>query len=188
LACTEPCLDLGRGVGVAGHSWGGYLSLMCMVHGGGACVATDKEAPFSCGVASASISDFLVQQQNTEVRYFDYALMGGWVYELSVAARALRASPATYAANLKGPLLVLHGETDKDVPFEQIGNFVLAAKRSAHSGARVTYVSYPGEGHSMAGWASSAQNDALKKIRDFLRVNLKPWDFTDNPHGYLTTY
>ena len=33
-----------------------------------------------------------------------------------------------------------------------------------------------------------AQADVLDRLRTFLRVNLKPWDFTDNPHGDLTAY
>jgi pimeloyl-ACP methyl ester carboxylesterase len=171
-------LDLSRGVGVAGHSWGGYLALLAMVQ---------NDSPFSCGVASAGISDWKVQQAGTEVRYFDYALMGGWVYEAAIAERAARASPVTYAANLRAPLLVLHGEADRDVPFEQIGPFVEAAKRSVHSGAKVTYVTYPGDGHGMRNWGGVG-SDPMQRIRDFLRVNLKPWDFTDNPHGDLTTY
>ena len=36
---------------------------------------------FSCGIAMAGIADWFVQQRHTEVRYYDYALMGGWVYE-----------------------------------------------------------------------------------------------------------
>ena len=30
MTATDARVDLRRGVGVAGHSWGGYLSLMCM--------------------------------------------------------------------------------------------------------------------------------------------------------------
>ena len=30
MTVTDARVDLRRGVGVAGHSWGGYLSLMCM--------------------------------------------------------------------------------------------------------------------------------------------------------------
>ena len=38
------------------------------------------------------------------------------------------------------------------------------------------------------GWAPATQADALQRMRDFLRIHLKPWDFTDNPHGDLTAY
>merc|ERR1712232_1552127 len=101
---------------------------------------------------------------------------GGWVYEPAVVERARRASPISHATELRAPLLVLHGERDVDVPFEQIAPFVEAAKRSSHARASVKYVSYPGEGHAMQG--TEAQKDVLHQIEDFLRVNLKPLDFT----------
>jgi dipeptidyl aminopeptidase/acylaminoacyl peptidase len=170
-------LDLSRGVAVGGHSWGGYLAFMCMVKG--------KNA-FSCGIATAGITDWKIQQRCTEVRYYDYALMGGWVYEDSVAQRATNASPITHAANLSAPLLVLHGGSDIDVPFSQIPTFVEAARRSLHPNASVEYHAYPGEGHGISGTA--AQADFLSRVETFLRINLKPWDFTDNPHGDLTAY
>jgi len=177
---VEPRLDTSRGVAVAGHSWGGYLASMCLLqHVGG-------ESVFSCGVSMAGIADWYVQQRHTEVRYYDYALMGGWVYEKEVAARAREASPITRAAELRAPILVLHGDKDIDVPFQQVPPFVEALRRSTHGGAAVEYHAYPGEGHGIAG--TEAQADVLDRLRTFLRVNLKPWDFTDNPHGEVAAY
>ena len=120
------------------------------------------------------------------MRYYDYALMGGWVYEKEVAARAREASPIARAAELRAPLLVLHGDKDVDVPFQQIPPFVDAARRSPHPGASVEYHAYPGEGHGMAG--TEAQADFLCRVKTFLRINLKPWDFTSNPHGEVAAY
>jgi len=77
-------------------------------------------------------------------------------------------------------------EADIDVPFSQIAPFVAEAQKASHPSAVVTSVTYPGEGHGMSGTA--AQKDVLKQLRDFLRINLKPWDFTDNPHGDVTAY
>ena len=72
------------------------------------------------------------------------------------------------------------------MPFSQIAPFVAEAKKAPHPSAVVTCVTYPGEGHGMSGTA--AQKDVLKQLSDFLRINLKPWDFTDNPHGDVTAY
>jgi dipeptidyl aminopeptidase/acylaminoacyl peptidase len=139
------------------------------------------------GICSAGIADWMVQQKETEVRYYDYALMGGWVYEDDVAKRALKASPITHAAELKGPLLILHGENDIDVPFSQIGKFVEALQnRPTNQKASVALKTYAGEGHGMSGTA--AQKGVLQTMEEFLRIHLKPWDFTDNPHGELTAY
>jgi len=178
----EPRLDLSRGIAVAGHSWGGYLAFMCMLESD-----TNGESVFSCGVAAAGITDWFVQQRHTEVRYYDYALMGGWVYEKEVQARARAVSPISKATNLRAPLLVLHGDKDQDVPFEQIPPFVQSAKSSPHPNACVEFHAYPGEGHGMSG-TSEVQSDYLRRIQTFLRIHLKPWDFTSNPHGDLTAY
>ena len=93
-------IDRSRGVGYAGHSWGGYLGLLA---------ATRLESPFSCVVASAGIADWAVQQKATEVRYYDRWLLGGWVYEEAVRARVARANPDP---KLRVPLLVTHGMVD----------------------------------------------------------------------------
>lgn len=61
----ELAYDLQRGVGVAGHSWGGYLAFMCLC-----CPPAETEFRFSCGVASAGITDWFIQQRYTEVRYY----------------------------------------------------------------------------------------------------------------------
>jgi hypothetical protein len=79
------------------------------------------------------------------------------------------------------------------VPFAQIASFVEVAKGKLgsqhpqpHQRPSIEFVSYPGEGHGMTGTA--AQKDVLKQMEQFLKVHLKPWNFTDNPHGDLTSY
>eukprot|EP00908_Phaeocystis_cordata_P003267 Transcript_13559.p1 GENE.Transcript_13559~~Transcript_13559.p1 ORF type:complete len:767 (+),score=240.76 Transcript_13559:97-2397(+) len=178
-------VDVSRGVGIAGHSWGGYLALRALT-------APAAKGAFACGVACAGIADWFCQQKGTEVRYYDYALMGGWVYEPAVAPRAKEQSPLTHAAALRAPLLVLHGEDDIDVPFAQAKAFVEAAQAARRppdpAAPALELVSFAGEGHGMGGWKPATQADALHRMRDFLRIHLKPWDFTDNPHGDLTAY
>ena len=41
-------------------------------------------------------------------------------------------------------------------------------------------------GHGMSAWPGKAK--IFQQIADFLRVHLRPWDFTDNPHGGVTAY
>ena len=143
-------------------------------------------------MACAGIADWFCQQRHTEVRYYDYALMGGWVYEPAIRERAKEQSPLTRADHLRSPLLVLLGEDDIDVPFAQARAFVDAARASRRSddpaAPALEFVSFKGEGHGMGGWKPATQGDALSRMRDWLRVHLKPWDFTDNPHGDLTAY
>ena len=55
--------------GVGGHSWGGYLTLMCMC-------APVAAGVFSCGMAGAAISDLNIQLRQTELRAYDRQILG----------------------------------------------------------------------------------------------------------------
>ena len=55
--------------------------------------------------------------------------------------------------------------------------------RVVETAPALEFASFAGEGHGMGGWTPATQADALQRMRDFLRIHLKPWDFTDNPHG-----
>jgi dipeptidyl aminopeptidase/acylaminoacyl peptidase len=161
------CADTSRGVGIGGRSWGGYLTLMAV---------TRAPEVFSCAVAGAAISDWTVQQAQTETRAYDHWLVGGWLYEREALARDR--SPVTHADRIKAPLLVYHGEADLNVPFAQIGPFVDKARQA---GAAVEYVTYPLEGHSNR--LPKNQQDVLERTGAFFRRHLQPWNFRDNPPG-----
>jgi len=164
---TLPYVDLTRGVGVGGRSWGGYLTLMA---------ATQAPNDFSCAVAGAAISDWSIQQANTEVRYYDRWLVGGWVYEQP--DRVMQRSPVNFVERIKVPMLVYHGEEDADVPFAQIGEFVGKARQV---GVAIEYKSYRGEGHSNK--KPENRKDVLDRTRAFFRQHLQHWNFRDNPCG-----
>jgi dipeptidyl aminopeptidase/acylaminoacyl peptidase len=172
FARALPQVDTHRGIGVGGRSWGGYLTLMAV---------TQAPDTFSCAVAGAAISDWRVQQSRTEVRYYDHWLVGGWVYEQEERVR--ERSPITFADRITTPLLVYHGEEDRDVPFEQIGPFV---ERARAAGAPITFVSYPAEGHGNQ--LPEHQGDVLTRTAEFFRRYLQPWNVRDNPSGRQTQY
>ena len=100
--------------------------------------------------------------------------MGGWLYERAEHAR--ERSPIARADQIKTPLLVWHGEQDKDVPFAQIGPFMDRAKKA---GAPVEFVTYPNEGHGNQ--LPKHQHDVLERTRAFFRRHLHAWNFRDNP-------
>ena len=164
-------VDRSRGVGYAGHSWGGYLGLLA---------ATRAESPFSCVVASAGIADWAVQQKCTEVRYYDRWLMGGWCYEEAVRPRVARANPEPV---VRVPLLLAHGRADTDCPFAQIKTF---AEKAASPLLETLFLE--GEGHGPSGWSEEHRKAYFDAIARFLRQNLKPWNCVDNPHGDVTAY
>jgi dipeptidyl aminopeptidase/acylaminoacyl peptidase len=161
----HPAADTARGVGIGGRSWGGYLTLMAVTH---------APETFACAVAGAAISDWTVQQAQTETRAYDRWLVGGWLYERAALAR--ERSPIGAAGRVRAPLLVYHGEADLNVPFAQIGAFV---DRARQAGASVELVTYPLEGHSNQLPANQA--DVLEKTRAFFRRHLQPWNYHDNP-------
>ena len=77
------------------------------------------------------------------------------------------------------------------MPCAQVKAFVEAARAKRGddpSSPALEFVSFDGEGHGMGGWKPATRAAAFKHLRDFLRIHLKPWDFTDNPHGDLTAY
>jgi dipeptidyl aminopeptidase/acylaminoacyl peptidase len=77
---------------------------------------------------------------------------------------------------IKTPLLIYHGEEDRDVPFAQIGPFVEKARKA---GVNIEYVTYRAEGHSNI--KPENQQDTLDRVRAFFRRHLQPWNFRDNP-------
>jgi dipeptidyl aminopeptidase/acylaminoacyl peptidase len=164
-------IDAARGVGIAGRSWGGYLTLMAL---------TTAPDVFACGFAGAAVSDWAIQQAEGDVRYYDYWLLGGWAYNRPdlVAAR----SPITHVEGLRAPLLVTHGEADPNVPPGQMRTFV---ERALAAGKQVDAHWYPHEGHVLA--LRDNQQDELERMVRFFRRWLHPWDFVDNPSGGQVT-
>jgi dipeptidyl aminopeptidase/acylaminoacyl peptidase len=164
-------------LGVAGRSWGGYLTLRTLTHSEG----TDL---FRCGWAAAAIADWEIQQAETEVRYYDYQLLGGFLPESQIRARARDRSPIHHLDHLTRPILITHGRSDRDVPFRQIENFVEHARQAGN--ANVLHEFYEDEGHANKR-AENIVGEASKALA-FLRMHLVPWDLTSNPCGGQAAY
>jgi dipeptidyl-peptidase-4 len=96
---TLPYVDPAR-VGVFGWSYGGYMALMCMM-----------QAPdvFAAGVSGAPVTDWKLYDTHYTERYMGTPQSNPEAYE--------RSSVMHYAADLKGPLLIMHGMADDNVLF-----------------------------------------------------------------------
>ncbi|HKT74560.1 MAG TPA: alpha/beta fold hydrolase [Steroidobacteraceae bacterium] len=96
---TLPYVDPSR-VGVFGWSYGGYLALMCMM-----------QAPevFAAGVSGAPVTDWRLYDTHYTERFMGTPQANPGAYDAS--------SVATYANNLRGPLLIMHGMADDNVLF-----------------------------------------------------------------------
>jgi carboxymethylenebutenolidase len=67
------------------------------------------------------------------------------------------------------PLLVLHGDTDADVPLQSGEDLVRMARQS---GGRAELVVYPGEKHRYATWGEQSATDAIHRTIAFFRAEL----------------
>jgi dipeptidyl aminopeptidase/acylaminoacyl peptidase len=141
---------------IVGGSYGGYAALW------GAIRNPDR---YRCAASMAGVSDLTAlmkydRKQFTAPRYYRE-----WRSEVAGAAdtNLSMVSPLTYAANLKVPLLIGHGEQDKRVPPQQSHQLV-DVLTMAH--ANVTSVFYKDSGH---GFDSSADlEDWLRRLEAFL--------------------
>ena len=99
LAAQTPEMDLSR-VGVYGWSFGGYFSAMATIR---------RPDIFAAGIAGAPVIDW----QDYDTAYTERYLMQPSENEAGYKA----SSVLTYAAELRRPLLLVHGLTDDNVYF-----------------------------------------------------------------------
>jgi dienelactone hydrolase/Tol biopolymer transport system component len=111
---ADGTLDPAR-TAVTGGSWGGYLSLL----------AAGTQPDLWAAVTSiVPVADYVAAyaDEMESLKAFDRSLFGGSPQE--VPERYERASPLTYAANVRAPLLVMAGLNDPRCPIRQIDNYL----------------------------------------------------------------
>jgi dipeptidyl-peptidase-4 len=97
ILCQRPYVDAAR-VGIFGHSYGGYMTALAMLK---------HPDVFHVGVAGAPVTDW---------RNYDTIYTERYMWLPSENAAGYRDSSClTYAKNLKGKLLLLHGLIDDNV-------------------------------------------------------------------------
>jgi dipeptidyl-peptidase-4 len=126
----QPFVDARR-VGIWGWSYGGTLSLMCLLN------APDA---FAAAVAVAPVTDWRDYDTAYTERYLGLPKENREGYELS--------SPITFAAELERPLFLAHGFMDDNVHFRGAVAFVDKAQRA---GKIVEADFYPRGAHGIGG-------------------------------------
>lgn len=145
---------------IFGWSYGGYMAMA------GAALSPDL---YKCAIAGAGVSDLDAmlkwegQNGGRDGPAYEY-----WTARMGESAVREAASPAEFAANVKIPMLLLHGEEDSTVPIEQ-SEIMDEALRAA--GKQVEFIRYPDQRHS---FKLKEESDALKRIEAFLAKYLKP--------------
>jgi dipeptidyl aminopeptidase/acylaminoacyl peptidase len=145
-------------IGITGGSYGGFLTLMALGK-------TPKL--WAAGVEEYGIVNWfsMYEKSSVERRQYLISVMGDPVKD---KASYVAHSPLTYLAELKAPLLVLHGDNDSRVPKEEAVQVVDILKRH---GRTVDAHYYAGEGHGF--YKRENQIDALERTIDWFDRYLK---------------
>jgi len=146
-------IDLER-IAIMGGSYGGYMTICCL--------SRDPEYHFACGIAKYGDSNLYTSwaQCKRELRLYTEIFLGNpsknW-------EKYLKGSPIQDVANVKKPILILHGLLDDVVPPEASEEWVEALK--AH-GKTYEYKTYLNEPHGFL--RRKNQLDVFARVERFL--------------------
>jgi dipeptidyl-peptidase-4 len=127
---AQPFID-GERVGIHGWSYGGYMTLLCLLKAPGS---------FAAGIAGAPVTNWRLYDTHYTERYMGDPNDGEGKYDAS--------SPLTYAADLADPLLIIHGMADDNVFFDHTVQMIDALQEAARPFEMMTY---PGKRHGIVG-------------------------------------
>ena len=135
-----PYVDAKR-IGIFGWSYGGYMTLMCLMQ------APDT---FAAGVAGAPVTDFALYDTHYTERYLSTPQANAAGYAAS--------DVLTYADKLARPLLLVHGMADDNVLFS---NSTVLMKKLQDLQKPFDLMTYPGGKHGLirqnvTGWHAHA--------------------------------
>lgn len=146
-----PFVDAKR-IGVHGHSYGGYMTLMSMFKAGDV---------FAAGAAGAPV---------TEWRLYDTHYTERYMGDPRVDAEAYTASSVfPYTEGLQGPLLVVHGMADDNVLFSHSTRLY---RHLQEQGKAFEVMDYPGEKHGISS-TKAIRTHYAKTVMDFFNRHLK---------------
>ncbi|MBD3586965.1 S9 family peptidase [Salinimonas sp. HHU 13199] len=139
-------------IGVHGHSYGGYMTLMTMFKAG---------EYFKAGVSGAPVTDWRLYDTHYTERYMGNPTKDDDAYTNS--------SVFPYADGLKGPLLIYHGMADDNVLFTHSTRLY---KHLQDMAKPFETMDYPGKKHSIRGKQTGTH--LYKTITNFFNRNLHP--------------
>lgn len=146
---------------IFGWSYGGYMALA------GATFSPDL---YKCAIAGAGVADLNAMMSWTAD--WEGGVDGGsykyWLARMGDRETRTAASPSNFAAAVKIPVMLIHGEEDWIVPIDQSEIMERALKKA---GKEVEFHRYKRQRHS---FQFGEQSDALTKIEAFLAKHLKP--------------
>jgi dipeptidyl-peptidase-4 len=151
-----PFVDPAR-IGVFGWSYGGYMALMCMMQAPG---------EFAAGVAGAPVTDWALYDTHYTERFMRTPQANDAGYKSG--------NVLTYAENLRGPLLVMHGMADDNVLFT---HSTALFKKLQDLNKPFDMMTYPGSKHGLLRFASTGPHGYETVLR-FFDTHLRGLDQT----------
>lgn len=151
----QPGVDPHR-IGIWGGSYGGYLTAMALAR---------NSDVFKAGVDLHGVHDWsrtIAEEDKPAERYED----AGWQAALKTA---FDASPVASTANWRSPVLLIQGDDDRNVRFNQT---IDLANRLARQGVPFEELVFPNEIHDFLLYSSWRKADAA--TAEFLERQLKP--------------
>ncbi len=124
----------GDRLGVMGGSYGGYLTSWIVAH-------TNR---FKAAISERAVNQLVSQWGSSDSGWDLRGYIGSFLHE-DVEAY-LRLSPASYAAHIHTPLLLLHSEEDLRCPVEQAEHLFVTLRLLRRP---VELVRFPGESHEL---------------------------------------
>jgi dipeptidyl aminopeptidase/acylaminoacyl peptidase len=146
-------------LGIAGWSHGGFMAAW----------AVGQTGRFKAALMGAGISDWGMLAATGEEGPFEAGLGGSTGWEGTGPHRHDQLSPISFASNIRTPVLIIHGESDTNVPIAQAEFFHRALRRF---GVEHEYVVYPRENHSIR--ERTHQLDLLRRTRKWFDRWLTP--------------
>ena len=147
LAYVDP-----QRIGVFGWSYGGYMTLMCMMQAGDV---------FAAGVAGAPVTDWHLYDTHYTEQFMGTPQENPDGYTGS--------SVMTYATGLKGPLLIMHGMADDNVLF---AHSTTLFKKLQDLDKQFDIMTYPGSKHGLMRVASTGLH-GYTTVKRFLDTQLR---------------
>ncbi|RCU45642.1 S9 family peptidase [Corallincola holothuriorum] len=146
-----PYVD-GDQIGIFGHSYGGYMTLISMFE------ASDI---FAAGVSGAPVTDWRLYDTHYTERYLGHPAGNGKGYDASAVF--------PYAPQLKGPLLIYHGMADDNVLFTHSTKLYSQLQQAM---LPFEMMNYPGKKHSIRG--KETRIHLYRTIQQFFERHLMP--------------
>jgi dipeptidyl aminopeptidase/acylaminoacyl peptidase len=163
-AANEPMIDKDR-LFLTGGSYAGYLTAWIVGH-------SDR---FRAAAALRGVYDLATFFGEGNAYRLVPGAFGGYPWEAETRRLLEKESPITYVANIKTPLLIIHGSADNRTGIVQ-GEMLFRALKQMNR--PVEYIRYPGAGHEITRSGAPQQRmDHMLRIIEFFErysANTRP--------------